>query len=130
MTIGSATEIPLLLTNAPDPQNPEVAEMPDHLTLVHGRLPGDVYVRRPMHLPDSLHDEHEDGYECRPDEVPGIASASVDGKRRRELIGRRFRASRSTSSASAWRPGRSSPRTTLLLGLRPRRSCACWSWPW
>ena len=81
MTIGSPTETSVVDEPAPDPQNPESAEHPDHLTLVHGRLPGDVYVRRPMHLPDSVHDAHEDGYELRPDDGPGIASASGTASR-------------------------------------------------
>jgi len=84
VTIGAPTELP---TVEPSADGSGSAEQQDHLTLVHGRLPGDVYVRRPMHLPDSLDGEHGDGYEVRPDELPGVASAGVVGKVRRRLIG-------------------------------------------
>ena len=82
MTIGAPTETP---TAERDSSGSPVHQ--DHVTLVHGRLPGDVYVRRPTHLPESAHDGHEDGFELRPDDGPGIASASVVGKVRRKLIG-------------------------------------------
>src|SRR4029079_974664 len=81
VTTGAPTEIP------PVESPGGTAELQDHLTLVHGRLPGDVYVRRPMHLPDTFDGDHGDGYEVRPDELPGVASTGVVGKVRRRLIG-------------------------------------------
>jgi amino acid transporter len=63
------------------------AEHEDYGTLVHGRLPGDVYVRLPTHLPEPGEAGQEDGYEVRFDEPSGSAPVSALGKIRRRLIG-------------------------------------------
>ncbi|HEX3303029.1 MAG TPA: APC family permease [Thermomicrobiales bacterium] len=82
MTIGAPTE-----TSPAERESSGLPEDQDHLTVIHGRLPGDIYVRRPTHLPEPEHDGHEDGYELRPDDGPGVASANVVGRVRRKLIG-------------------------------------------
>jgi amino acid transporter len=74
-----------VITNSPTQQTD--AEHEEHGTLVHGRLPGDVYVRLPTHTPDAVDGAPDDGYEVRTDERSGPAPVSTLGKIRRRLIG-------------------------------------------
>ena len=84
MTTGTPIRTP---NTGPSASDPILDGQEEHGTFIHGRLPGDVYLRRPTHLPEPESERPDDGYEVRPDEPPAVALAGMMGRVRRTLIG-------------------------------------------